>query len=184
MENCHHMRDTLPPQRHHPHHFPSREILQHMDESGSHHWKPTKTIDSTPANSISWVDYPYCLIHSILFFSLFLYGRVLVILGGSSRSGSSTSITFVLFFWTLFHFSRSLFILGGIEHIWKWTGHISTCRLNRWCPFSRPGHETTLCITVISTSLHVGSHFIPDRWVTSRVTLIKKLPTPLTTAIV
>ncbi|XP_057370861.1 aquaporin-9-like isoform X3 [Daphnia carinata] len=53
MENHHHAHDTHPPQRHHPHHFQSREILQHMDESGSHHWKPTKTLDSTPTNSIA-----------------------------------------------------------------------------------------------------------------------------------
>ncbi|KZS15523.1 Uncharacterized protein APZ42_018739 [Daphnia magna] len=51
MENHHH--DTHPTQRHHPHHFQSREILQHMDERGSHHWKPAKTLDSTPTNSIA-----------------------------------------------------------------------------------------------------------------------------------
>ncbi|KAK4020731.1 hypothetical protein OUZ56_002683 [Daphnia magna] len=63
MENHHH--DTHPTQRHHPHHFQSREILQHMDERGSHHWKPAKTLDSTPTNSIAANGYNLSSLHNL-----------------------------------------------------------------------------------------------------------------------
>lgn len=59
MENRHqHDNESLQPhQRHHPHHFPTREIIQDMDDRRSHHWKSTETIDSqsSPTNSVRWV---------------------------------------------------------------------------------------------------------------------------------